>query len=119
DGARPVAARPECGASDLQRACRRRVLVRLGRRGTERRAARPRGAVQRPRQSAGALRVAARDGGSARMSERLSWPRLKALLRNESIGEYRVWLIASAVTFGAMLVGAMYLEPSHELIPPY
>jgi len=53
------------------------------------------------------------------MSERLSWPRLKALLRNESIGEYRVWLIASAVTFGAMLVGAMYVEPSHDLDPPY
>ena len=26
------------------------------------------------------------------MSEQLSWPRLKALLRNDSIGEYRNWL---------------------------
>jgi hypothetical protein len=53
------------------------------------------------------------------MSERLSWLRLKALLRNESVGEYRIWLIASAVTCGAMLVGAMYVHPSHDLDPPY
>ena len=53
------------------------------------------------------------------MSEQLSWPRLKALLRNESIGEYRLWLIASAVTAGAMLLGAMYVMPSSDLDPPY
>jgi len=53
------------------------------------------------------------------MSEQLSWPRLRALLRNESIGEYRIWLIASAVTVGAMLVGAMYAQPNRELDPPY
>jgi hypothetical protein len=53
------------------------------------------------------------------MSERLSWPRLKALLRNESIGEYRIWLIASAVTFGAMFVGATYALRRPDLEPPY
>jgi hypothetical protein len=41
------------------------------------------------------------------MSEQLSWPRLKTLLRNESIGEYRSWLIASAVVAGALLLGAV------------
>jgi hypothetical protein len=53
------------------------------------------------------------------MSEQLAWPRLKALLRNKSIGEYRIWLIASAVTAGAMLVGSMYAVPSQALDPPY
>jgi hypothetical protein len=53
------------------------------------------------------------------MSEQLSWPRLRALLRNESIGEYRTWLIASAVTAGAMLVGAIYALPRQDLDPPY
>jgi hypothetical protein len=54
------------------------------------------------------------------MSERLSWPRLRALLRNESIGEYRIWLIASAVTAGAMLLGAMYAVPNLDHAdPPY
>jgi hypothetical protein len=40
------------------------------------------------------------------MSEQLSWSRLKALLRNESIGEYRSWLIASAVIAAVLLFGA-------------
>jgi hypothetical protein len=41
------------------------------------------------------------------MSEQFSWHRLKALLRNESVGEYRSWLIASGVTAGALLIGAI------------
>jgi hypothetical protein len=54
------------------------------------------------------------------MSEQLSWRRLKALLRNESIGEYRIWLVASAVTAGAMLLGATYAVPNLDLVdPPY
>lgn len=53
------------------------------------------------------------------MSERLSWPRLKALLRNQSLGEYRYWLIASGVTAGAMLVGAMFALDNDHLDPPF
>jgi hypothetical protein len=53
------------------------------------------------------------------MSEQLSWPRLRSLLRNESIGEYRIWLIASAVTAGAMLVGAIFALRNHDFDPPY
>jgi hypothetical protein len=41
------------------------------------------------------------------MSVQLSWPRLKALLRNDVIGGYRNWLIASAVIAGVLLIGAM------------
>jgi len=37
------------------------------------------------------------------MNERLSWPRLKTLLRNEAISGYRTWLIASAVIAGVLL----------------
>jgi hypothetical protein len=40
------------------------------------------------------------------MSEPLSWFRLKALLRNESIGEHRRWLVASAVIAGVLWFGA-------------
>ena len=53
------------------------------------------------------------------MNEQLSWPRLRALLRNESIGEYRIWLIASAVTAGAMLVGAVFALRNLDFDPPY
>jgi hypothetical protein len=53
------------------------------------------------------------------MSEQLSWTRLKALLRNESIGEYRTWLIASAVTAGILLVGAVIAVRNGSSDVPY
>jgi hypothetical protein len=53
------------------------------------------------------------------MSEQLSWPRLKALLRNESLGEYRTWLIASAVTAGALLIGAVVTVNNGSSDGPY
>ena len=53
------------------------------------------------------------------MSEQLSWSRLRALLRNESIGEWRIWLIASAVTVGAMFVGASFALRRDGLDPPF
>lgn len=53
------------------------------------------------------------------MSEQLSWSRLKVLLRNESIGEYRSWLIASAVIAGVLLIGAIVAVNGDEPSDPY
>jgi hypothetical protein len=48
------------------------------------------------------------------MSEHLSWSRLRALLRNEVMGAYRNWLIASAVIAAVLLAGAVAAVHNHE-----
>jgi len=53
------------------------------------------------------------------MNERLSWPRLKTLLRNEAISGYRTWLIASAVIAGVLLIGAMAAVNGNGTDAPY
>ena len=53
------------------------------------------------------------------MSEQLSWPRLQVLLRNHSIGEYRNWLIASAVVVGVLLIGALMSGNDERSNDPY